>query len=269
MNVEDRFVDVPGGQVHTRTWTPGGSDGKFPVVLLHDSLGSVALWRDFPGALAEALNRPVVAYDRLGFGQSTARQAPPAKTFIQDEARIYFPAIREALGIGRYALFGHSVGGGMAVIIAAENPEHCQAVITEAAQAYVEERTLAGIRSAQANFARPGQMEKLVRWHGDKARWVLAAWTDSWLSPAFSDWSLAPWLADVRCPVLAIHGDQDEFGSLAFPRRIAEGVSGPSELLLLEQCGHVPHREQQAAVIEGVARFVSRHVRPANELRPV
>jgi pimeloyl-ACP methyl ester carboxylesterase len=254
--IEDHLVPVPGGTVFVRTWTPAQATGS-PLVLLHDSLGSVEQWRDFPVALARSLGRSVMAYDRLGFGRSSERRELPSVDFIAEEAHLYFPAIREALGLTRYSLFGHSVGGAMALMIAASQQSGCDLVITEAAQTFVEARTLAGIREAQAQFQEPGQFDKLVRWHGDKARWVLEAWTQAWLSPAFATWSLESHLGQIRCPVLAIHGDLDEYGSRAFPDSIARGVRGPSRLAILEQCGHVPHREQQEQVLELVSEFIA------------
>lgn len=259
MNVQDRFVVVAGGELFVRSWIPAGTEDRAPVILLHDSLGSVKLWRDFPEALARRLDRPVIAYDRLGFGQSSPREGLPSQRFIEEEADIYFPALREALGFSRFLLFGHSVGGAMAVTIAARFSE-CELVITEASQAFVEAHTLDGIRAAKTQFQKPGQMDKLARYHGDKARWVLAAWTEVWLDPGFREWQLDPFLRQVHCPVLAIHGDRDEFGTLEFPRRIAEGVQGPSAQAILANCGHVPHREQQPRVLDTVASFLTRHL---------
>ena len=253
--IEDRFVEVPGGEVFVRTWITGEAAGP-PVWLLHDSLGSVALWRDFPEALARGLRRPVIAYDRLGFGRSGARKGLPSSDFIAEEAERHFPAIAQALGITGFSLFGHSVGGAMALAIAARAPD-CQWVVSESAQAFVEPRTLDGIRAAKAQFERPGQIERLARWHGDKAQWVLDAWTGVWLSPAFAAWSLEPDAGKVRCPVLAIHGDLDEYGSVEFPKRIVDSVAGPSQLAILPGCGHVPHREQPARVLELVSAFAA------------
>lgn len=253
--IEERFVEVPGGEVFVRTWRVGAGTGA-PVLLLHDSLGSVALWRDFPEALARSLGRPVIAYDRLGFGRSGARDGLPSADFIAEEAERYFPAIVRALGITGFSLFGHSVGGAMALAIAARTPA-CQWVVSESAQAFVESRTLDGIRAAKAQFERPGQIERLVRWHGDKAQWVLDAWTRVWLSPAFASWSLEPDAGKVRCPVLAIHGDQDEYGSVEFPKRIVGSVAGVSQLAILPGCGHVPHREQRERVLELVSAFAA------------
>ncbi len=254
---EDHHVGVPGGRVFLRRWTPASARLLPPVLLLHDSLGCVELWRDFPARLAGQLGREVLAYDRLGFGRSTPRQAPPSPRFIEEEAETVFPALSAALGLQRLVLLGHSVGGSMAVTIAARDPARCAALITLSAQTHVEQRTLDGIRAAQRSFAEPAQMDKLRRLHGDRAPWVLAAWTDSWLSPAFADWSLRPRLAELRCPLLALHGDQDEFGSCAFPRTIARCAGGASRAVILDGIGHVPQRECPERLVQEIRAFLA------------
>lgn len=254
IEVLDAYVDVPGGRVFVRRWRPA-SHSRSPIVLLHDSLGCVDLWRDFPRELAKVTNREVIAYDRLGFGKSTARPGRPSDDFIAEEGTVYFPALRRALHLDRFALFGHSVGGAMAVTIAGSHPEACEALVTESAQAFVEERTLAGIRTAQAQFKDPEQFKKIARWHGDKAAWVLDAWIGVWTAQQFRHWSLDAHLSKVTSPLLAIHGDLDEYGSVEFPKRIAGGVRGSSELMIIENCGHVPHRERKDEVLARTAAF--------------
>lgn len=253
----DELVDVPGGRVFVRSWAPLEEAGELPLVLLHDSLGCVELWRDFPEQLATRLGRRVIAYDRLGFGRSTPRHEPIAPSFIRDEAELHLPALRQALGLGEYVLFGHSVGGGMSLLVAAAGREPCLAVVSESAQAFVEERTREGIRRARDGFAAPSQLARLARWHGERAAWVLTSWTETWLSPAFDGWSLRDDLPRVRSPVLVIHGDQDEYGSVAFPELIGSQVVGPVEVAVLPGCGHVPHRERTAEVLATVAAFLA------------
>jgi pimeloyl-ACP methyl ester carboxylesterase len=256
IEVAESFVDIPGGKVFVKTWTPPVAAEKPPVVLLHDSLGCTGLWKDFPEKLAARLSRPIISYDRLGFGKSSPRRELPSLNFVREEAETYFPALRQALEFEEYALFGYSVGGAMALAIAASDPQHCQAVVSESAQAFVEERTREGLRAAKARFEDRVQMEKLRRWHGDNADWVLRAWTETWLSDAFASWRIEPELARVRCPVLAIHGDRDEFGSVAFPETIVRGVKGKAEMLILDGCGHSPHREREQEVMERTAKFL-------------
>ena len=254
--IEEFEIEVTGGIIYAKKWTPETTSTDSPLILLHDSLGSVDLWKDFPSELAENLSRCVVAYDRLGFGKSSARDTLPSSDFIEEEAIKFFPAIKEYLSLNKYALSGHSVGGGMAINIAARDTD-CEAVVTMSAQAIVEELTVRGIAEAKQMFTQPGQLERLQKWHGDKAKWVLHAWTDVWLSEAFASWSLQSSIGCVRCPVLAIHGENDEYGSLAFPEFISENAGGQADMLILKNCGHMPHNEKPEAVISAVKQFLA------------
>jgi pimeloyl-ACP methyl ester carboxylesterase len=251
----DGTVKVPGGTLFVRRWDPVAAARTDPLILLHDSLGCVELWRDFPANLVVRLGRPVVAYDRLGFGRSSERKELLTADFLREEAEEVFPVLRGELGIGDFALFGHSVGGVMALLIAARSGESCQAVVSESAQAFVEDRTVAGVRAAKERFQQPEHLDRLRRWHGVKARWVLEAWTEVWLSPAFASWSLAADLPRVKCPLLVLHGDEDEYGSVRFPEFLCRHVGGPCEMHVLKGCEHVPHREQPDAVTNLVSRF--------------
>ena len=257
MSFIDSWIPTPAGRLFVRDWPADGAHAPPPLVLLHDSLGCVELWRDFPARLREATGRRVIAYDRLGFGRSDARDAPPSFDFIAEEATTGFAALRDALGLDCFAVLGHSVGGGMAVHIAAHHARACTALVTIAAQAFVEPRTLDGLRAARASFAEPGALERLARYHGDKARWVLSAWLDTWLDPAFAGWSLAPVLPGVRCPLLALHGDLDEYGSAAHPHLIGTLAGQPENVQILPGVGHVPQRERPDDVVRRIAGFLA------------
>jgi pimeloyl-ACP methyl ester carboxylesterase len=260
-SVRDCHVAAPGGRLFARVW--GGEDlagedlAAAAFILFHDSLGCVELWRDFPAKLSVATGLRVVAYDRLGFGRSDPRRdrlVPP--DFIARESEVSLPALRRELSVERMILFGHSVGGGMAAAAGAAFPESTLAVATVAAQAFVDERTLAGIRMAAAEFEQPDRMKRLTRYHGDKAQWVLDAWVQTWLDPAFTGWTLDDDLRRLRCPVLALHGDRDEFGSSAHPERIARlAVSG--RCAILQDCGHIPHREKPERLVAELRAFVA------------
>jgi pimeloyl-ACP methyl ester carboxylesterase len=261
-NIEPRsrdvFADARGGRLFARVWDDSRRSYKRPpIVLIHDSLGSVELWRDFPSRLAAATNHPIVAYDRLGFGRSDPHPGVLETIgFIRDEARTSLPALRTALSIDHMILFGHSVGGAMAIAAALEFTAATVGVITESAQVFAEDLTLTSIRAAKSAFAGPGEIERLARYHGGKAAWVLSAWTDTWLAPAFASWTLDDDLRHLRCPLLAMHGDRDEYGSLAHPERIAALAPAPADILILDDCGHVPHREYPDAVLGAIGTFV-------------
>jgi pimeloyl-ACP methyl ester carboxylesterase len=249
------FVDVEGGTLYIKKWSPENPKSKTPIVRMHDSLGCVDLWRNFPEQLARSLSCIVIAYDRLGFGRSSFNKNTPSINFIWDEAEHYFPQVKIAAQFKSYFLFGHSAGGAMSIGVAAVDKD-CVGVITESAQAFVEDLTIKGIKSAQKIFQQPEQMERLAKWHGNKASWVLKAWVDVWLSAEFSSWSLESRIGTVTCPVFAIHGDRDEYGSIAFPEFIAHHVSGPSTMMILENCGHVPHKEKTEEVIHQTKLFL-------------
>ncbi|MBK4738488.1 alpha/beta fold hydrolase [Noviherbaspirillum pedocola] len=256
----DVWVEHPLGKIFARIWTPAmkvdRSQARAPIVLFHDSLGCVDLWRDFPSKLSGFLGREVIAYDRLGFGRSDPRADMPPVDFVAEESRSYFPAIVKRFMLQRFVAFGHSVGGGMAVNCAADYPGACEALITESAQVFAEDRTLTSIAQAKEQFKDDRQLERLRKYHGEKAEWVLRAWTDSWLDPQFASWTLAAVLPRVTCPVLAIHGEHDEYGSAVHPEMITQLCSGPSKMEMMNDTYHVPHRERDADVLALVSRFL-------------
>jgi pimeloyl-ACP methyl ester carboxylesterase len=264
MPMSDHFIEVPDGVLFARSWRPArlAAEPAATILLFHDSLGCVELWRDFPEKLAEATGLAVLAYDRLGFGRSTPYPGALRPDFITAEAAVGVRALCAQAGLGTLVPFGHSVGGAMAVATAARLPERCRAVVTMSSQAFVEDRTLAGIREAREAFCDPAQFERLARYHGDKARWVLDAWIETWLAPAFQDWNQDAELGGVRCPLLALHGDRDEYGSTLHPRRIARRAGGPARAVVIEDCGHVPQRERPAEVLDEVGRFLSGETAP-------
>ncbi|CAH0317217.1 2-succinyl-6-hydroxy-2, 4-cyclohexadiene-1-carboxylate synthase [Massilia sp. Bi118] len=258
----DVWIDHPHGRLFSRVWrhaSTGRADSEnTPIVLLHDSLGCVDLWRDFPALLAFETGCDVLAYDRLGFGRSDRREGKLPLDFIADEARTYFPVVCEQHKVNRFIAFGHSVGGGMAVHCAAQYPERCEGLITESAQAFIGEETRAGLLEAKGLFEDERALSRLAKYHGDKAAWVLDAWLGTWLAPSFAAWSLRDVLPAVRCPVLAIHGALDEYGSSRHPETIAEHAAGPSRVHILPGTYHVPHKERPGEIAGLVAAFSSR-----------
>jgi pimeloyl-ACP methyl ester carboxylesterase len=258
---KDVWVETPQGRLFARIWSARekkkmpGQDA--PIILFHDSLGCVDLWRSFPARLCDRTGRRVIAYDRLGFGKSAPCPNELSVAFIRQEAETCFPSLRQQLNFSEFIAFGHSVGGAMAAHCAGNFPESCRSLITEAAQAVIEERTIQGLLDAKREFQKPGQLDRLKKYHGTKAEWVLNAWTETWLSPAFADWNLEKELPRVKCPVLVIHGSDDEFGSSRQPELIGRLVSGPAQISILSNCRHVPHREQEEIVLQLVTAFLN------------
>src|SRR5690554_3984278 len=226
-------LETPAGGIHAVRWRPETPEPAVPdpkeppIVLLHDSLGCVGLWRDFPALLAHTTDREVIAYDRQGYGRSSPYPGPQPASFIADEPRGAFARVREHFALERFVALGHSVGGGMAVEVAGQHADGCQALITVAALAFIEPRTLAGIREAEAAFAEPGALGRLERHHGDKAEWVLRSWVENWHSEAFEGWQLDAALARVSSPALAIPGNPASTGPWPSPRALPASPRAP------------------------------------------
>lgn len=251
----DHFVQTPSGRISTRIW-PGSDYAQTPIVLLHDSLGCVELWRDFPALLSRALQRTVIAYDRLGYGRSDAHPGILGDDIVESESS-YLAELLEAMDVQCCIALGHSIGGEMAIACGSRQPGLCTGVIAMAAQAWLEEQTLSAIASAREQFSDPEQFERLKKYHGDKAQWVLDAWTGTWFRPSMRSWSILPELTLLHEPLLVIHGDRDEFASLEQPRRVAELASGPVKLEILPDCGHLPQREMPERVLSVIGEFLA------------
>ncbi len=259
MEVNELYIDIPGGNVFVKHWRPLVRNSEVPIILLHDSIGCVAAWKDFPRKLSEKCGREVIAFDRLGYGQSSARTEPATVNFIDDEAEFYLPVITRTLGISNYSLFGYSVGGAIALVHAREFIHSCISVVIESAQAFVEDRTLEGILKSKADFENPALFAKLEKYHGLKTQWVLDAWIKTWTSAEFAPWSLKNDLPLVTCPVLVLHGDRDEYGSNKFPEMIKELSGGTTEMHIIPDCGHVPHKEKSELVLNLVSDFFDKY----------
>jgi pimeloyl-ACP methyl ester carboxylesterase len=260
---EERFFLQAGGHcLRALALVPspaqGAGTGTTPtLVFLHEALGSIRQWRDFPHRLAAATGCRALVYDRCGAGGSDPLAGPRPLDYLEVEARKVLPEVLAACGIDRPVLVGHSDGGTIALLYAAAFPDGPVGIVTEAAHVFVEEITLFGIRAAGESFANTDFRDRLKRYHGERTDSLFAAWRDTWLDPAFRDWNVEAALASVRCPVLALQGAEDEYGSPRQLAAIADGVAGPVRQCLLPDCGHTPHRQAPEAVLEETARFIA------------
>ncbi len=226
------------------------------LVFLHEGLGSIGQWRDFPLAVSLAVHLPAVVYERGGYGNADPLDGPRSVNYLHEEALQSLPEILRQLQIDDAFLIGHSDGGTIALIFAAVWPEKVRGIITEAAHVFVEEVTLAGIRGAVSQYDATGLREKLSKYHGSNTDAAFQGWSETWLSPAFRDWNIKKYLPGVRCPVLAIQGQDDEYGTPAQVEAIVNGVSGPAESLIFTDCGHVPHHQARDRVLAEMTRFI-------------
>jgi pimeloyl-ACP methyl ester carboxylesterase len=226
------------------------------LVFLHEGLGSIAQWRDFPFAVSLAAHMPAAVYERGGYGNADPLDAPRSVRYIHEEALQSLPEVLRHLQIDDAILIGHSDGGSIALIFAAVWPEKVRGIITEAAHVFVEEVTLAGIREAVRIYTSTGLPDRLSKYHGSNTDAAFRGWSETWLSPAFRDWNIEEYLPGVRCPVLAIQGRDDEYGTSAQVEAIVNGVSGPAEPLIIADCGHVPHHQARERVLAEMTRFI-------------
>lgn len=227
------------------------------LVFLHDSLGCVETWRDFPRTLAERAGLDAIVYDRRGYGQSSPMATAQRTTSYLDDEAVILRELLDALGLGDVILFGHSDGGSIALIAAATRQPGVQAIVTEGAHVFVEEETLAGIRRARAELETTDLATRLARYHGDRVPALTSAWIDTWLSPEFRDWNITAMLPNAVCPALIVQGTADEFGTPDQVRAIVDGMGGRARALLLPGVGHTPHREARDAVLEESASFIT------------
>jgi len=234
---------------------PAARADRPPLLLLHEGLGCVAMWRHFPERLAAATGCRVVVWSRAGYGGSAPFPGPRQPDYMHREALLALPAFISALGIECPLLVGHSDGGSIALIFAGAFPEVPCGLAVMAPHEFVEEETLAGIRAAREAWRTTDLQARLGRYHADVER-VFADWTDTWLSPAFRDWNIESYLPQIRCPVLAIQGEDDEYATMRQIDAIAGLVPG-TRLQKLADCGHSPQRDQEAAVLAAIADFAA------------
>lgn len=238
-------------------WVGSGDASRPVVVFLHEGLGSVAMWKDFPQRFCDEHGLRGLVYSRYGYGASTPRPEHErwAPDFMHRQAREVLPALLSALGIERPWLFGHSDGGSIALLHAASFAEHLRGVIVLAPHIFVEDISVTSIAAAREAYLSQGMRERLARYHADvdSAFW---GWNAIWLDPAFRDWNIEAELARISCPVLAIQGEDDEYGTLEQVYGIARKVP-QAEVLVLPRCGHSPHRDQPAALSREAGRFIS------------
>lgn len=252
------FADINAGGQPLRIeyeWV-GAPGAAATLVFLHEGLGSVAMWRDFPARLCAATGMGGLVYSRPGYGRSTPRPAGEkwGPDFMHRQAREVLPALLAELRVARPWLFGHSDGGSIALLYAAAFPQALRGAIVLAPHIIVEDLSVTSIAQAREAYLRTDLKQRLARYHDDvdSAFW---GWNDVWLSPAFRGWSIEEELAAIRCPLLAIQGLDDEYGTLEQVHGIARRVP-QARLLELAQCGHSPHKDQPEAVIEAVQAFV-------------
>ncbi|MFA0961568.1 alpha/beta fold hydrolase [Roseivirga sp. BDSF3-8] len=249
--------DIQVNNVRLKVWRKPGKTQKPTIVFLHDSLGCIRLWRDFPQKLGEVTGCSILVYDRQGYGGSAPfANVERQNDYLEKEADLLRDLLNKC-GIHEAILFGHSDGGTIALIAAAKFASTVKAIITEGAHIFVEDLTLKGIRAAVQQYNSTDLRQKLQKYHGDKTEAVFQAWTRIWLKDSFRNWTIENFLPHIQCPSLIIQGKKDEFGTLQQVEGILDNVNGRAEKLIIPDVGHTPHREAEYVVLESALRFIN------------
>ncbi|MSP48710.1 MAG: alpha/beta hydrolase [Alphaproteobacteria bacterium] len=226
------------------------------LVFLHEGLGSLALWRDFPAKVAATTGWRTFVYSRRGYGWSDPVVGPRSVRYMHDEAEAVLPDLLDRFGIDSPVLIGHSDGGSIALIHAGGTRRPVRGIVTMAAHVFVEDVTIRSIAEAKVTFETTKLGERLGRYHRDAAA-AFWDWNDIWLHPDFRSWNIEACLPAIACPVLAMQGVEDEYGTGAQVEAIVAGVGSSARTLMLPACRHSPHRDQEAATTAAIAGFVA------------
>lgn len=239
----------------------GPSPGKGPtIIFLHEGLGCVEMWRDFPKLVAHKTGFGALVYSRAGYGKSDLISLPRPVNFMHREALEALPQVIDAFAISDPILFGHSDGGSIALIYAgSEQTNPAKALVLEAPHVFVEPLSITSIEKAKVEYEKGSLKSGLQRYHGDNLECAFRGWNDVWLNPEFRTWNIESFLPNISAPVLLIQGEDDQYGTRRQLESIGAGCRGPVQTELLADCGHSPHRDQPQIVLELVSSFLTNY----------
>ena len=235
---------------------PGRIANAPELVFLHEGLGSVSHWRDFPARVADATGCPATVYSRYGAGNSDVLNEPRGVRYMHDEGLKVLPDLLSQLQIENPILVGHSDGGSIAIVYAGAH-DRVRGLVLLAPHVFVEDLSVASIAQAKVTFETTNLRHKLARHHRDAVR-TFWGWNDIWLHPDFRSWNIEEYLPRISSPILVIQGLQDQYGTMAQVQAIQNQAAGPVEVLAVDRCAHSPQRDQPQATLEAIARFVGR-----------
>lgn len=252
------FLDATGARLEY-CWHGPQPDAAPTIVLLHEGLGCVALWKNFPAQLAASTGCGVLVYSRAGYGRSDPVALPRPVTYMHHEALVVLPEVLGQKNLRELVLIGHSDGGSIALIHGGGvGDPRVRGIVTLAAHVFNEDVCVASIRAARDLYESGELRTRLVRYHGDNVDGAFWGWNRAWLDPHFMSWNIVEFLPAIRVPVLAIQGEDDEYGTGRQIQAIRDHVCGPVETLLLPHCRHSPHGDRTEATLQAIQRFVVR-----------
>jgi pimeloyl-ACP methyl ester carboxylesterase len=237
------------------------SEKKPTLVFLHEGLGSIMQWKDFPDEISSKLELPALVYDRYGYGKSEKLKEKRNSNFMYNEGAVELPALLKELKIdGPLVVIGHSDGATIALAFASQFSQQVKAVISEAAHVMLEDISRSGIRNTIKLFKETKLREFLERYHGNRTESMFYGWAETWISEEMDGWDLKEQLSLITSPVLSIQGENDEYGSPEQLNWIAKYCKGPVEQMLIPDCGHIPHFQARELVAEAMITFIKKNI---------
>ena len=256
----DLWIQTDRARLEAQCWGPS-PDIAPTIVMLHEGLGCIALWRDLPERLAEATGCGVLAYSRQGYGRSDPCELPRGIDYMHVEGEVVLPAVLDAIGFRRGVTLGHSDGGSIAALHLGGVRDHrVRGAILLAPHFFVEDCSVQAIASAGKDYRSGDLRDRLARYHTD-VDCAFLGWNQAWLNPAFRSWNITQALTYLQVPVLAFQGMDDPYGTRAQVDVIAEEMYAPAEIHLMEGVGHAPHRDRPDEVLEVIGDFLHRLAR--------
>ena len=261
MSIPGGFLDV-GGQHLEAVWHGPGPNEAPTLVFLHEGLGCVGMWRDFPPKLAAATGLGALVYSRRGYGRSEPGPLPRPLDYMQRHARDILPALLDTAGIKRVLLVGHSDGASISLVYAGmyADDRRLAGLVLEAPHVFCEELSVRSIAQARDAFETGDLRAGLAKYHGHNVDGAFWGWNRAWLDPAFMNWNIEQYLPTIRVPTLVVQGLDDQYGTPAQVKAIVHGSGGPVEVAMLKDCAHTPHREQEVKTLAAMTDFVTRIV---------
>lgn len=252
-------LDVDGVKLEY-VWIGPPPEAATTLVFLHEGLGCVALWKEFPRRVAETTGLGVLVYSRQGYGESDPVDVPRPLTYMHDEGLRVLPTVLDAAGIRSAIPVGHSDGASIALIHAGGRDDpRVRGLVLMAPHVFNEDVSVRSIRAAKDAYDHGRLREQLARYHGDNVDGAFWGWNRAWLDPDFLAWNIEEFLPVIQLPLLIIQGEDDEYGTVSQVEAIRAQVAGPAEVLMLPDCHHSPHRDQPQATLDAIAAFVARN----------
>ncbi|MCK9254239.1 MAG: alpha/beta hydrolase [Bacteroidales bacterium] len=253
------FLNINNKNIYYHFINPEFSNNTDDVLIfLHEGLGSIGQWKDFPEKLSKKLEMPALIYDRYGYGKSDGLSENRNPNYLEEDAKNYMPFIFNKLlkPNSNKIIIGHSDGGSLALLYAAMFPENTKAIIIEAAHLFIEDLTYNSVKKMYDIFYKRGLKKSLEKYHGKNTVTMFHGWYDVWTNPEYKNWNIENYLKLIKCPVLAIQGDKDEYGSIKQLDSLKNNIKSFCQIELIKNCGHAPHFEAEEEITELTLSFI-------------